>query len=371
MTTHAQYGEMLLQFAKSADIVDEATFKTLIELIESYVHKTLDIKSVVVMIDVVSDGDADEENSKELKKMFTQKASCTIRVGNDGDYRGQTYFSYDKGKPLWIVAKNNGLLSEADEFIDLWSGEKKIPRYLSGDVSEAKTSIIVPIKKGGHTYGVVNYESKNSLELTIEAKRELVLINDAISRLFKSSRFSSMRTEDTAQALNNLRSWLDGNNIVPLKKPKIFLATPDNVKDDVIEIIRDELRKRETIVEEVYWRELNKTGDIQGQIFKAIASCRFAICYLSEPTTEADPAHMFTDNSNVIFEAGMFHSKTNIATSENSIWIPVREDLSPKPPMDFSSQRMIIVKRNNDGELEDEFELRQMFSARIDALLNM
>jgi len=79
---------------------------------------------------------------------------------------------------------------------------------------------------------------------------------------------------------------------------------------------------------------------------------------------------MYKDNANVIFEAGMFHCKTNIGNTENSIWIPVREDESPPAPMDFSSQRMIIVKRNENGEINDK-EFRSEFSNRIDALLNL
>ena len=44
---------------------------------------------------------------------------------------------------------------------------------------------------------------------------------------------------------------------------------------------------------------------------------------------------MYTDNSNVLFEAGMMHGKTDDVSDTPISWIPIREELSPETPFDL------------------------------------
>jgi hypothetical protein len=77
------------------------------------------------------------------------------------------------------------------------------------------------------------------------------------------------------------------------------------------------------------------------------------------------------DNPNVIFEAGMFQSLTNVAATEAPTgWIPIREppDLCPSPPFDFAQQRMIIVERFSDQKPNLD-RLQADLKDRIETLL--
>lgn len=356
----SHYGERLLQFANSIDIVDEDTFKLVVSLIQEYVGKILDVKNISVFIDVPIG------EKMGLLKKFSNKGPNTIK-NDDGNYNGQTYYSYDLGKPLWIVSGSRSFLRAETDYIDQWSESTEIPPYFFDEYSEAKTSIIVPIKKEGHTYGVVNYESDCYLEITNDAKHELEIITDSISRLFKSSQFSRSLSENTSSAIDSLRSWLNENNIPKLTKPKIFLASSKKAEPDVINVILEELKKRSDIVDLIYWKDINDAGNISNQIFDAISSCRFAVCYLSEGN-ENDSEYKYQDNPNVVFEAGMFHGRTKYITREVSNWIPIREKESLPAPMDFSSERTIYPPRNKDGELNIE-RLRSEFIKRVEAVI--
>lgn len=359
---HPYYGERLLQFSNSIDIVDEATFKSVASLVQSYVDKILDIKDVSIFID---DPIGDEIG---LRKLFTNRGTNPIR-NSDGEYVGQTSFVYELEKPVWIVSDTeNELLSESSLYLDKWSGEENIPTYLKDSFEDARTSIILPIKLNGKVIGVVNFESDCYLETTAEAKAELGVICNAISQLYKSSQFSRSISDNTENAITDLGAWLNENSVPKLTKPKIFVASSENAEKDVMKVVLDEIGKREDVVDLIYWKDLNDAGNISAQIFEAISSCRFAVCYLSEKTGN-DGEFKYRDNSNVVFEAGMFHGRTKFITKEISNWLPIRERDSSKAPMDFSSERMIFPPRNDKGKLE-ESDFRESFSKRIEALIN-
>jgi hypothetical protein len=109
----------------------------------------------------------------------------------------------------------------------------------------------------------------------------------------------------------------------------------------------------------------NVPGNINQQLIEAIRNCRYAICYLSRKNSAGD----FRDNRNVIFEAGMFHGRTEETSAVPSRWIPVREKDSHRPPFDFAQERILLVERNKDGSLKQKV-FANKFRERVVAMLN-
>ncbi len=271
---------------------------------------------------------------------------------------------------MWIVsAKGKQNLEACEGFTDLWSGLKKIPKYKSlGETDQpVKTRIIVPVKvrKSKRVFGVIILESAEKLDITDAAKNELNKIADTISIIFRSHKTTVAKQKNTIDVIKSLEKFLI-KPLLSLTKPKLFIAFPINAERDVTEImvktLKDEFNDK---VDLVNWKEMDHPGNINQQLIDAICACRYAICYLSERNENGE----FRDNSNVIFEAGMFHGRTDEVSSVPSSWIPVREKESPKPPFDFAQERMLIVQRNKSGSLKEKIFVSK-FRSRIKAMLN-
>jgi len=65
----------------------------------------------------------------------------------------------------------------------------------------------------------------------------------------------------------------------------------------------------------------------------------------------------------------MFHGRTEWTSAIPSMWIPVREKDSPRPPFDFAQERILLVERNKDGSLKRKV-FTNKFRERVDAMLN-
>jgi len=110
-------------------------------------------------------------------------------------------------------------------------------------------------------------------------------------------------------------------------------------------------------------------GDINEKLLKEISTCRYGVCYFSEPAAEGE-AFQYRDNLNVVFEAAMLHALTNDITAAPKGWLPIREKSSPSLPFDFASQRLLMVPRGAQNELNVDLflsELRQKIAAMTTA----
>jgi hypothetical protein len=116
----------------------------------------------------------------------------------------------------------------------------------------------------------------------------------------------------------------------------------------------------------VQWNGIEESGSITLGLIEEIARSRFGICYLSEPAKGA--GNEYSDNPNVLFEAGMLHSLTNSPIATPAGWVPIRERRSPEIPFDFASERILIITRSNDGRLAEE-TFRADLRKRVKALL--
>lgn len=361
------FGEHVRQLALSMDIIDNHLLDGITELIEKYLVRSLNIQNAKVMISDRVDGEVGLLRHS-LKGLHGEIVLPLKK--DDGTLYGQSALAFEKKKALWIVsAKGKQNLKSCESYTDLWSGLKKIPKFrIVGETEQpVKTRILVPIKirKSKRVFGVLILETEDYLDITEYAKGELKKIAEAISILIRSHKITFAQQKRTDEAIKSIDNIL--NKPLPtLTKPSLFLAFAANAAKDVtmliVKTLKDEFSDKVNLIN---WEEMDQPGNINQQLIEAIRNCRYAICYLSRKTNSGE----FRDNRNVIFEAGMFHGRTEETSAVPSRWIPVREKDSPKPPFDFAQERILLVERNKDGSLKQKV-FANKFRERVDAMLN-
>ena len=264
--------------------------------------------------------------------------------------------------------QGDGHLGNCSHYLDLWHNATEIPpyRYPSGERENIaiRTSILIPLREKDQAFGVINFETQEHIAITPEAKFELKNIAQAIAILYQRYLNFEENFNRTREAFSELNNLL----IIPspkLTKPKIFLASSTRANADVIDILMNVLKDYQDRLDVVYGKDMHQPGNINSQLLKELGQCRYGICYMSEPT---DDPHVYQDNLNVIFEAGMLHGRSDFHLEFPASWIPIREEKSDKIPFDFASERMMIVVRDEDGSLDVE-RFKQNLCNRLDALL--
>jgi hypothetical protein len=356
------FGDQLKLFSLSLDIVDQDRFNRVNSMIERYCHDVLHIHSIKLWVA----GDVDGRTALRRHSLGSFEVENVKSIKEpDGSYSRQTSIAFDKGTPLWIVSSSGKQkLENSSAYKDLWSGLRSLPTYkpVSAD-SSIRTSIIIPLKIGGVVSGVLDFETEEYLEITDDAKSELMLIGQTLGNLLRLLRGSEVRKNSTELALEYLGNSLNRHN-PKLTKPNVFLASSSRAETDVIDVIRDALKLYEDRLNLIYWKSMDSPGNITNQLLKAIGSCRYGICYFSEKNDENE----YVDNANVLFEAGMFHGRIDELASEPSSWIPIREEQSNDLPFDFAQERIIWVTRNKKGELNTK-NLAASIRRSVDAML--
>jgi len=361
------FGEQIMQLALSMDIIDELSLNEITELIERYLVKVLGIQNSKVMI--VDQVDREVMLMRHSLKGLKSEIAMPIKQ-EDGSLYGQASLAFEKNKPLWIVsAKGKQNLSSCEGYSDQWSGLRSIPkfRFLGNTEEPVKTRIIVPIviRQNNRVFGTLILETCEYLDITEDAKKELKNIAEILSIVIRSHKITYALHSRTREAITSLENVL-AKPLPPLTKPNLFLAYAQEAERDVTEIIiktlKDEYSDKVVLIN---WEEMDQPGNINQQLIEAVGNCRYAICYLSQKS----PAGEYIDNRNVIFEAGMFHGRTEWTSDIPSMWIPVREKDSPRPPFDFAQERILLVERNKDGSLKRKV-FTNKFRERVDAMLN-
>jgi hypothetical protein len=355
------FGDHLRQFARSVDIVDDQTLDAVRDLIYSYVSDELDAAYFSLAREQQVDG---RVGLRTVWSSSNQDHATTIRNA-EGGYTSQISVSFDQGKPLWVVDPERGSLRNAKSYVDLWSEMPDLPTYQAPINRDMKTSIIVPLVHWSRILGVIYMESTAYLEIADVTKDELTLLADTIAILLELRQANRAQLTGTREAVNDLTLTLRNTKFPRLTKPQIFIAFSGDADDNVIGVIQEVLDKFSDTLRAVQWTGIEESGSITLGLIEEIARSRFGICYFSEPT---DSGNGFSDNPNVLFEAGMLHSLTNSPVAVPTGWIPIREKQSPKIPFDFASERILIISRRNDGTLAEE-TFRADLRKRIEALL--
>jgi hypothetical protein len=357
------FGDYLRHFARSVDIVDERTIEEIRKLVYTYVRSELEANYFSLASEQIVNGMI---GLKTIWSTENEEHATAIRRP-DGSYSSQISYAFGERIPLWIVNKEQKPLRRASEYVDLWSGAADLPEYVSPPINrDMKTSIVVPLVHWAHALGVIYLESTAYLEITDVAKDELLLLADALSILMELRQTNRSQVAGTRDAVSDLEAILVDTKFPRLTKPQIFVAFSARADDDVVGVIREVLAGFDDALSVVLWNRIEESGSITLRLVEEIARSRFGLCYFSEPNTDASAK--FVDNANVLFEAGMLHALTNSPVSTPSSWIPIREKASPRMPFDFASERVLIIARNNNGELVEE-RFRSDLRKRIAALI--
>ena len=364
------FGEELLQFSKTVDILDKKIFSDIKKIINQYAKKTWGVEYVKIMqLGMNSNGD------RILKKFFLEEYNydddsreiytCQINPAT-GKVEGQMPYVTQVRKAVWITCKNRGVLNSNSEniYIDQWSGLRDMPSYYmqkQENIKDIKTSIIVPFFDSGsskkHIKGVVNYEIPEYLSSTKECRVEIRQLTNTIAELLNLYHMRRRQERNTTSAIKTLKSKLEYLDYYK-RKNKIFFAFPHKGEQDVHFAIKELLHEKFPSVVVNDWNEMTQTGSVTDQVFDEIEASKYGICYFSERVNKKSDVPHYRDNLNVIFEAGLMHSKYRTHKDSRPLWIPIREEGSPEIQFDLHHLRMIIVPRykrgKNKGALKKE-----------------
>lgn len=346
----------LKQFSLSVDILDNTIYGNIKSRLNKYITSTLKARFFEVLIDGIR-VDSGSIHQPGLKTVWTNREEVSTPVFCDsGTYAGQSTYAYHNGKALWITAPDKDLLiNYPNECIDLWSKCPDLPPYRDYGGSDTKTSIIIPLRYGGRVFGFFNMEFPDHYECTQAGKTELLCLSESLSRIVWLYETSRTQLQDTQMAFGEFEEELN-SQVCPLKKPQLFLATPNKADDAVVAIVRNILAEFSEELEVIYWKNISDSGNINFQILDAISNSSCGICYFSEEATGNNQHVLFVDNPNVVFEAGMLQALTNNPEAKPTGWIPLREDtrLTTPIPFDFAAERIIVVTRDSNNVINDE-----------------
>jgi hypothetical protein len=350
------FGSHLQHFARSVDIVDEHILREARELVREYVEDELG----AAYLELVRAHIVDEAPGLKTFWSSADKDFSTTVKGKDGQYSSQLAVSFDTRKPLWIVNAERKPLRGASEFVDLWSSVPDLPPYKAPLEDDLFTSIIIPMTRpGNRTFGVMYLETGKYLDITEFDSQELALLADALGVLMDLNDLNKIQIQGTRDAISNLRRIKESVVFPQIALPQIFLAFSARADQEVVGVVVDALKEFSGRLRIVQWNRIDDSGTITTQLAEAITTSRFGLCYLSESQGDVDG---YTDNQNVLFEAGMLHALTILSIHERSGWIPLREAKSPPPPFDFAGDRIETVPRTADGRLNED-----LFRARLRA----
>lgn len=105
---------VLKQFANSVDHVDDDTFQRVGDQVKKYVAKQLNIDFFDFQVAMPIDDIDDERQSlrtvwasADEDRLKTNPRTIFV-VGEDGErsYRNQSAYSFDTGRPLWLVCRD-------------------------------------------------------------------------------------------------------------------------------------------------------------------------------------------------------------------------------------------------------------------------
>ena len=224
------FGDHLMLFAHSVDLINSERFNQVAALIDDYCRETLEIQSTKLYCVWNVEGRV----GLKRFRLGGNEIELTARVRDDsGNYTTQTAMAFDRQRPLWIVSKTGRQqLVNADGYADKWSGLRKIPRFKplddGGVRAGIRTSIIVPLPTGTAAGGVLNFETSEYVEITPAAKDELLKIADAVGHLLKLLNLGQQQSAGTEAAVRGLAGTLARPH-PKLTKPKVFVASSAQV----------------------------------------------------------------------------------------------------------------------------------------------
>jgi hypothetical protein len=367
------FAGQLKHFAQTVDIVDDGIFNQVRSLVCKYVTHELNSEYFELLRSETVGNNSDRQIWLRTFWSSDEKTHLwPIRDGG-GSYTNPVTEAFDKIHPMWVVsADGKEPLDDAEAYKDMWSSTVDMPRYRAISGPHIRTLIVLPLSFRNRL-GVFCIESADYIEITDVASLELRRLADALGIMYGLWDVNKASAECKDHAIGDLRDSLERARFPKLAKPHVFIAFSHLADENVTVVIKDVLSQYADKLEFTDWKQMDESGNITAQIGREILESRFGICYLSEPVTAPGaPVHKYDDNRNVIFEAGMLHARTSASADSDedgpSGWIPIREEDSPQAPFDFANERILLVPRSRNGEL-NETRLRDLLNRRIHRLL--
>jgi len=364
------FGRRLSHFVHSLDKVSAA----IDDDVRRVVHRLVVEKLGFHFYEVQTDENVRTDNLLITRDGWTNGIRDYTVLTADGEYRGQTTFAYDQALKLWITAADRGILEGArdrgTDYVNRWDQPRDtMPAYWDFQNSKrTRTSIIIPLRNSGRTFGFLNLEHPEALEGTAHTKREFESLADAVATTI-SKREATLHSDQ--RNLSNLREIEENHQAltaVSLERSTVFLGSSTQADAKVMGIILDVLRREfGERLRTAYWKDFKGSGEINKHILEAISTSTIGIVYLSE----SDPAlpGRFRDNPNAVFEAGILQGLCSEPGGITRAWFAIREHDGITTPLFFNiaTEHVLLVPRPG-GQLNDD-ALRSELRERISALI--
>ena len=364
------FGQYLKQFALSADFISTAHYKRVREDIAEFLLEQLGAVTVGLFELCKID------NADGLRMVWsTPKFPLHESLRDENGYRRQLALALGERRCLWVVTKDGKPLSEHNRGVDLWQDPDPDlpPFYSSHDHPRTKTQIILVVKNAhNEPNGVFLVEIGEKVLPTSALRADLCTIADAVGLLKATNERTQEQYQSTRIALRQLERIKERTHLDTGAYPALFFAYSDTAPRDAIDIIQGVLKRFSDRLLVRDWKAMHNPGDINVQVTEEILNARYGVCFFSEVVSSNGsdtPEHAYQDNSNVLLEAGMLHMATEGNGGVGTGWIPIREEASPDVPFDLVSQRTVLVRRSQDGQLNKKAfakELRAKLSALLD-----
>lgn len=353
------YGDRINEFVLSVDIMNEDTFHDLLNLVSLYLHEQLN----VTYFSVLEAGTVNGERGL-VTLWSSREGKPSFSVDQGGEHGSFSAYSFANDRPLWVISATDGELVHADsgQFVDRWDGVTDLPAYSPSISGTVRTSVMHPLQRGSGPIGVIEFGCATPIEPTPVSKQEVATLADTITRAYRMYDVRKTQRLNTERALRMLETSLTEETWKRLALPQVFVAYSGRGDPDVVDALREVIGRFEKALTPHFWEDNTESGDINSHVVDAITTSEFGVCYFSEPADDA-----WTDNANVLFEAGMMQALTNSGGALLRGWIPIRENAGSLP-FDVASQRMVIVPRAEDGKLDRDAFVAQ-FVQRLATLI--
>src|SRR6516225_95871 len=131
---NSTFAGQLKHFAESVDIVDDARFDNVRELIYRYAVKQLGGE----YFELLRQESGGEDNKQSWLRTFwssDDRLHTWAICSDDGGYTNPVTDAFDNERPMWIVSPEKDPLEGADQHHDLWSNTPSDPWSLGACIS--------------------------------------------------------------------------------------------------------------------------------------------------------------------------------------------------------------------------------------------
>lgn len=350
------FAHEIRHFSRATAVISQDDFTDVLRMAQKYLKDKAYIHKIELVLQTKIEGELGlepqdwDDNDRYGAYLLRKK---------DGSPNGQNACSFIHGRPLWIVSKNEEVLEDSSDYLDLWSDRSEIPKFTrfprkkdwSSD-DETRVLISIPTELFTKTLaGILYFESSQRLKASKQAKEELMVLAEGLCTLHELVVQTKESSKKTSQAVEELRLGVEEKIDLQVSKATLFFAYSGNSDDEVVGHIKSVLDEFFEDIDVIDWKEISESGEINNQIINSIRTSKYSICYFSEKDDASKGTQHFRDNPNVLFEAGMIHMSIQDPRVMPQGCLLIREVPPPKVPFDFSTLRIVEVERKNDGAL--------------------